>query len=751
MATIPDDQKVTTTNAVMQRLFRMLLDYESSNGSNFFGNLNPTFDMQDVDERIIAVITAETDGVYDCGEVGKTDGSTALGGFAQSRIFNDSTIQVVEANGATGIPIGTPVELFLRFSPDGEAQWYFIAGGAVSLDNCTLLVEEGGDPQTRDEQDAIAPGCLDTSDAAFSPTSGNYTTRRVKSIDAASGEAKVPVTLDDEGCVIEVGPVDLSQGGEDYDPLHAVKGDKKWIKVANINNDGVNTAVVSHINKATTVVTTIDLTTATSLGLDKYRHVIEVDGSPVDDYDEDPVDITDCGPYPIFVDDDTIETVDGVVIVGFFYDTGTTDVVTEVCPFEIYDVLFHLEKPVSTPFTTYDDSIGVIQAYVIGTNDLCRWTDGDDLRTAIDDLDGTNHGIEFSPELLLPPSAFESGSTQIKVTYNVPIVGLCTSKTLDICDLESNLGVKEGDDSDISEGDPANYDFYLDVSGAGYGVNADYDGRYRIDCIWTYGASSTFLAEQIITTWETVTVGAVDFSGGNIVLLGSIIEDKVSVGEEICLTVKVYDLEFNAYVDAWEQTLCRDYVALVCWSDDFTEGSLNSRWDTTVNTATSVVFSGTEIEVTVATSEVYEIYQTNHNLSDGTSWRIEATFTDIVLTGSSDTFDFGIRGKIGSDFYQAMLHQSAINSRGFYALKNSTFTSLAADSSNTHATITLSVEYNGTDTITCSDGTNTKTYAATGDMTNVRMAVSQNPTGDTISGNFSDFKFESPIGTPYCT
>lgn len=191
--------------------------------------------------------------------------------------------------------------------------------------------------------------------------------------------------------------------------------------------------------------------------------------------------------------------------------------------------------------------------------------------------------------------------------------------------------------------------------------------------------------------------------------------------------------------------------ALTCWSSDFSGGALDAVFDTVVNTATTVTFTGSSIAITVATGEEYSIYETLINIPDGQTWKIIGTFTNISLSGSSDTFDFGVRGKIGSNYYQAMLHQSAVNTRGFYALKSSTFTLLQADSSNSHSSIDLSVEYNGSDTITCSDGTNTKTYSDSGDMTNVRMAVSQNPTGDTISGNFSNLAVESPIGTPYCS
>jgi len=117
-----------TTLGTFKRLFKMLKWYESGGGEE--AQVLPNYTKRTGDERIYAVITAEpSSGVYDCTEVGKKVGDPELDTFTTSRVFDDTTIQVREASGATGVAVDTIVELFLMRAPDNTFQWFFIQAG----------------------------------------------------------------------------------------------------------------------------------------------------------------------------------------------------------------------------------------------------------------------------------------------------------------------------------------------------------------------------------------------------------------------------------------------------------------------------------------------------------------------------------------------------------------------------------------------------------------------------------------------
>ena len=607
--------------------------------------------------------------------------------------------------------------------------------------NCTLLqpVEDPPlEPQTDEEQDAEAPGVYMGLD------SGIHKFRRFISAPASSQESEVPIELDENGCLIKVGPVSVSGGGGDYGPVQAVKGDKIWIKVTNQVIGGVNTAVVSHINKAEiSGGQTLTLADITTIGIDKNGHIIEVDGSSVIDEDEDPIDVSDCGPFPIFIGDTTIEVIADVIITGFIDDEGGSPE-TEVCEFELVDIYFHLEKPASTPFATYNGSTGVIQGFITGTADFVKF-DGvgvtDDIRASIALLaDATNYGIEETNNtILFPPSAYESGSTTLTLTYNVPIADLCVAKVIDICFLESTLAVKDGDPETIPADTDANYDFYITNGGSPHGNAEDYTGRYRIELTWRYGPANTFLIQQEIVTWETVTVTAVDYKGANITLPTADM-DIVPEGDEICLTVKVFDLEFNQYVTAWEQTLCRDNIAF-CWSDDFAAATLNgTRW-TDISTGGAIVTTtGGVLTLDASTGGVDEAQILNQMPEFDDDFEVEVKVNSMSFGAGTQVQDFQLNIKIGGAFHQLQRRRgSGVD----------TFVWTGGSEVTTDTSFTFKITRVGATVSYFIDGALKGTNTQAGNLGNVRLRCTSNSPAGIVS--VADDFVVLKDGVPYCT
>lgn len=191
-----------------------------------------------------------------------------------------------------------------------------------------------------------------------------------------------------------------------------------------------------------------------------------------------------------------------------------------------------------------------------------------------------------------------------------------------------------------------------------------------------------------------------------------------------------------------------------CWSDTFADTSLQPRWDTTALTAASIIYAGSKVTLSINVGQQWTVSQTAHNLAG--EFNLEFNMDSINIDPSSQGLQIHLRVVIGGTLYQIALVQStaSLPTRGIYKYDGSD-TLLQASPGDVYADTTFQIRRQANNDLEfIYNGAVLSTNAGvTGNVTSVQLAVINGNTGaaGTMAAVVDDFKFESPIGTLYCT